>query len=264
MGNRPKRKVVLIIVEGKSDREALKQSISELYDLFDPEIEVFFQIMRKDKVEKGGDVTSTYYIDRSGEEHWIHPNNIEDAIYELFLRDFFDEQKLYPKDLSEIIHIVDVDGAFIPDENVVYDDTLSEDTSPFYTENNIRCLDVDRIKKRNRQKRENLEYLYGLSTIKVKQKSIKYSIYYFSTNMDHFLHNDANLDYRQKVILAENFAACYEDPEEFVKFFKTHSSNISDLNYKESWEHLKHGLNSLSSLTNINLLLTNLLGKSNQ
>ena len=51
MGNRPKRKVVLVLVEGKSDREALGQAISALYDQIDPEIQVYFQIMRKDKEE---------------------------------------------------------------------------------------------------------------------------------------------------------------------------------------------------------------------
>ncbi len=31
MGKRPKRKIVLFLVEGKSDREALQLAISELY-----------------------------------------------------------------------------------------------------------------------------------------------------------------------------------------------------------------------------------------
>ena len=32
MGKRPKRKIVLFLVEGKSDREALKLDIPALYD----------------------------------------------------------------------------------------------------------------------------------------------------------------------------------------------------------------------------------------
>lgn len=41
MGKRPKRKIVLFLVEGKSDREALKLAISELYEQIDDDIEVF-------------------------------------------------------------------------------------------------------------------------------------------------------------------------------------------------------------------------------
>lgn len=39
MGKRPKRKIVLFLVEGKSDREALQLAIPELYDEIDEEIE---------------------------------------------------------------------------------------------------------------------------------------------------------------------------------------------------------------------------------
>ena len=40
MGKRPKRKIALFLVEGKSDREALKLAIPELYDQIDEDIEV--------------------------------------------------------------------------------------------------------------------------------------------------------------------------------------------------------------------------------
>ena len=32
------------------------------------------------------------------------------------IEDFFDEMKILPKDITEIIHLVDIDGAYIPDE----------------------------------------------------------------------------------------------------------------------------------------------------
>ena len=59
MGKRPKRKIVLFLVEGKSDREALQLAIPELYDEIDEDIEVYFPIIRKEEEEKGGDITST-------------------------------------------------------------------------------------------------------------------------------------------------------------------------------------------------------------
>lgn len=147
MGKRPKRKIVLFLVEGKSDREALQLAIPELYDEIDEDIEVYFPIIRKEEEEKGGDITSTNYENKQGKHYWVHPSNIEEAIYELFLDDFFDKEKILPKDISEIIQIVDTDGAYIPDECVVLDSSLSEEDSPFYKDDKIACLDVDKIVK---------------------------------------------------------------------------------------------------------------------
>ena len=101
-GKRPKRKVVLFLVEGQSEINALKPAISALYDSIDPEIEVFFPTIVEDGCDKRGDITSKY---------GIVPDVIEGCIYKLFLKTFFDAEKLYPKDVSEIIQIVDLDGA---------------------------------------------------------------------------------------------------------------------------------------------------------
>lgn len=100
MGKRPKRQIVLFLVEGKSDRKALQLAIPELYDRIDENIEVFFPTMVEDEEEKGGDITSKIQV-------W--PRNIEEKIYELFLKNFFDEQKIMPKDITEIVQIVDMD-----------------------------------------------------------------------------------------------------------------------------------------------------------
>ena len=42
MGKRPKRQVILFLVEGDSERLALKNRIAEFYDAIDETIEVFF------------------------------------------------------------------------------------------------------------------------------------------------------------------------------------------------------------------------------
>ena len=47
MGKRPKRKIVLFLVEGKSDQEALQLAIPELYDEIDEDIVFYFHIIRK-------------------------------------------------------------------------------------------------------------------------------------------------------------------------------------------------------------------------
>ena len=260
MKKRPKRKIVLFLVEGRSERKALEIAISELYDQVDENIEVFFPIIRTKKEERGGDITSTFYLDKLGRKHWIHPNNIEDAIYYMFLEDFFDENKIMPKDITEIVHIVDTDGAFISEDMVqLCDKNLDK---PFYTGNEIKCTNVESIRNRNAQKSNNLNYLIGCNTIKIKQKTVPYSIYYFSCNLDHFLHNSQNLDDKMKCSLANNFARDYIGiPEEFVKKISNDPRAIHGMNYAESWEYIQQGNNSLQRHTNINLLLEKLLEK---
>ena len=58
MGKRPKRKIVLFLVEGKSDREALQLAIPELYDEIDAEIS-HLQIMRINKESITGYILAT-------------------------------------------------------------------------------------------------------------------------------------------------------------------------------------------------------------
>ena len=74
MGKRPKRKIVLFLVEGKSDREALKLAIPELYDQIDEDIEVYFPVIRREDEEKGGDITTSRYTDKQGKNYWVHPS----------------------------------------------------------------------------------------------------------------------------------------------------------------------------------------------
>lgn len=251
MGKRPKRRIVLFLVEGKSDREALQLAIPELYDQIDENIEVFFPTMVEDENEKGGDITSKYDV-------W--PRNIEDKIYQFFLRDFFDKEKILPKDINEIIQIVDMDGVYVSDEMVCNGSNPKGEDRPYYTEKAILTERVDGIIKRNSHKRENLDYLSTHDTIKVKQKKVKYSVYYFSSNLDHFLHNNANMDYSKKISEADSFARKYiGDVEGFVKCITEDPGAASGMNYQESWDFIKKiGPNSLQRHTNLNILLNDL------
>ena len=251
MGKRPKRQIVLFLVEGKSDREALQLAIPELYDQIDENVEVFFPVMVEDEEEKGGDITSKIKV-------W--PRNIEEKIYEFFLKDFFNEQKIMPKDITEIVQIIDMDGAYVSDDMICDGDTQTGEDRPYYDENTIITKRVEGIIKRNAHKRENIDYLSSLSTIKVKQKTVKYSIYYFSSNLDHFLHHDANLDYRKKRELADSFARSYiGNVEGFIKQMTDDSDAVCGMDYKQSWDFIKtEGPNSLQRHTNLSILLSSL------
>ncbi len=262
MGKRPKRKIVLFLIEGKSDREALQITIPELYDQIDENIEVFFPIMRdvqkNAEDEAGGDITSKIIPNKGA----VKPENIEINIYEYFLRNFFDEQKILPKDVSEIIQIVDIDGVYVPDDAVSEGKNPNGTDKTYYGTNSIICSNTRNIIKRNEYKRENLDYLSSLNTIKVRQKSPCYSVYYFSCNLDHFLHNSANLDHTLKTSLAEKFARNYiGNPEGFANAISNDPDAATGMDYAESWNFIKEGLNSLQRHTNLNILLDKLVSE---
>ena len=166
-GQRPKRKVVLILVEGQSEINALKPTLSALYDSIDKEIEVFFPTIIEDDLEVRGDITSKI---------GITPEVIEGCIYKLFLKNFFDKEKLYPKDITEIIQIVDLDGAYIQNCQIVNGENPSGYKKPYYCENQIITNDVSGIIERNERKRNNLNYLSSISQITLKSKKPQYSV----------------------------------------------------------------------------------------
>lgn len=255
-GKRQKRKVVLFLVEGQSEINALKPAISALYDSIDPEIEVFFPTIVEDGCDTRGDITSKY---------GISPDVIEGCIYKLFLKTFFDVEKLYPKDVTEIIQIVDLDGAYIPDEQVKYGENPKGEDKPYYYDNVISTTDVESIVQRNKRKRENLDYLSSISEIQMKSKRPKYSVFFFSSNLDHFLYGDANLSIRDKTIKAGEYAARYDlDPDGFVSAIKATPGALLEMDYEQSWQFIKKGDNSIKRYSNINLLLERLINGAEQ
>ena len=254
-----KRKVYVFIVEGISDSNALSISISELYDQIDDTSTVYFRSMKGNKEnDNGGDITSAGF-EENGTMNWVRAKNIEDNIYFYILADFFDTEKINPEDITKIIHIVDTDGAYIPDSKVIYNPDLPLDHNIKYYDDRIECLNIDQIKARNRQKKENLIYLSRCPTIRICNTDIPYSVYFFSCNLDHFLHNNANLPKNQKTKMADDFSDKYlDDLDGFIDFFMNDTDSLHNMSYRETWDYLKEDDNSLRRHTNINILLQEL------
>lgn len=247
MGKRPPKRIVLFLVEGKSDEEALFVPMSRLFDELDESIEVYF-LRLEDEKQTDGDITSKY---------GIKPDNIERLIDQLFVRPFLKLNGFYSKDVLEIFHIVDIDGVYVDDVDVVQDDTCDK---TLYLDR-IYTNKVDDILERNFRKKSNIEHLLSLNQIKIDSKKRDYSIYYFSCNMDHFLHNDANLITRDKIQKAEDFSAKVSDSQEFINQFDENNLIGKDMDYLESWKFLKCDSNSLKRACNINVMLQHILKK---
>lgn len=126
------RKIVLVIVEGPSDETALGVALSQLFD----RDKVYIHIMHGDITSRKG-VQSSNIISKLGNE----------------IRKYANSQHYKAKDFKQIIHIVDADAVFIPDEKIIEDESAKE---ILYQSDGIHTQKPDEIIERNLQKKENL------------------------------------------------------------------------------------------------------------
>lgn len=263
MKNKPHNKNVVVIVEGKSDLKAFEVVLPELYECVDESYQVFFTRVLEDDILKSGDITS---------KRGITPNNIEGLINKLLVGPVLARQKIYARDIDEIIHLVDMDGAYIPDDCITECSPEFNGGKYFYGEDGISAPSVDDVRERNQRKRDNMDALIGISedvfhvhqnpeNPRSKQSKVPYFVYYFSSNLDHFLQGDPNLlDPRKKIAGGEKFALEYgKDPEAALNRLLNDPDAAGDLTYAESWEFIRQrNLNSIHRHTNIDLLIKRL------
>ena len=271
--------IVVFLVEGESDRIALEIPLANIITEMHPDYYVKFLLQHKyvskdgnefdceeetdndndyiaeDIYVIGGDITSSPFIT---------PEKIELKITNRFIKPAEIAEGLYPKRIAKVIQIVDLDGAYISDERVVSFTAGKEgNNKPYYNTKDtvIETDNIEGIVARNERKRRNLDYLVSLSTkgIKIKTKTIPYEIYFFASNLDHFINNDANVE-RGKKQLADKFLRRHGlDVDDFSEFFFDDSGSIGKLGYYESWNKIREGDNSLGRFTNIDFLIRKLM-----
>ena len=220
-----RKKIVFVIVEGPTDNDAL----GLVFEHFFKEKEVYVHIVH-------GDITT-----RAG----INNANILKAVVEE-IKGYASNMHLTSKDFQEIIHIVDMDGAFVDNTKVVEDITKEE---VYYSETEIRTKDKLGIENRNMQKRENLNKM----TAKNKIWNIPYSVHYMSCNLDHVLYNKLNSTDEEKEQDAFDFAKRFEeDLQGFLKFISTSDFSVQGT-YVDTWQFIKEETHSLERHTNLGL-----------
>ena len=220
-----RKKIVFVIVEGPSDAEALDTIIERLLD----KDTVHVHIVHGDLTTENG-VTSSNIINRVVDE----------------VRSYTASNPFTKNDFKEIIHIVDTDGAYIPDENVVEESTA---TRAIYSPAQIKTCNVANIVQRNHQKASNLNKLSSCKEV----WSIPYRVFYMSCNLDHALYGKLNCSNEEKGINAHQFAKKYRsDLPGFLSFISTSDFCVMD-GYKGSWNFIKEDLHSLERHTNLGL-----------
>ena len=221
-----RKKIIFVIVEGPSDEEALGVILNRIYD----SNAVYVHIMHKDITTEFVDAPNKNIITMIGDE----------------IRGYANANHFKKTDFKAIIHLVDTDGAFIPDEGVIEDASA---VKPYYTTENIRTCNKASIESRNKRKRENINRLCDRRKI----WDVPYSVFYMSCNLDHVLYNKLNISNDEKEHYAYKFAKTYKDKiPQFLDFIKNSAFSVVT-GYNESWDFIKTGLHSLERYTNIGI-----------
>lgn len=219
------KKVVIFIVEGQTDKRTLEKIFKKIYRNKNMHYEV-----------TDGDITTN---DK------ININNVENEIFNL-INAYLKDQKLKVSDVWQIVHIFDMDGAYIPDDNII-----EGSSSKFvYSTTNISCNNIEKVKERNSKKRTIMDYLLKVSTI----RNIPYKCYYLSSNLEHALYDKLNLSEEEKRDYADDFYDMFLDKEIlFVEFLNKVVVNGVPDSFPSSWRYIKEELHSLERHTNLNL-----------
>lgn len=220
-----RRKIVFVIVEGPSDDAALGILLSKIYD----KDSVYVHIMH-------GDITA---------QTGVTPSNIISKVGNC-VRQYAAQNHYRQTDFKEIVHIVDMDGSYIPNSAIVED---AKAVKPIYSVTEIRTADPIGIIDRNVRKQENINRLKSTKQI----WKLSYGIYYMSCNLDHALYGKLNSTDEEKEADAYQFAKKYRnDISGFLNYIKNSEFSVGP-DYKKSWDYISEGLHSLERHTNLGI-----------
>ena len=223
----PKKKVVLFIVEGFNDQTALAVSLEKLLT----SESVKFAITE-------GDITSDYFGKSIAAK-------VGDCI-----KKHCDEYKFKIGDFAEAVLLVDMDGAYIGAESIMQKDGC---TAPFYDSSIIFHAKPELLRKTQVQKQINLNHLTALPRV---CRTIPFSVYFFSCNLDHVICGNANLTQKEKSAAADEFQKRFHsDLAGFLNFFHDESISVCQT-YEESWTYIKKDQNSLKRCSNLHIFLS--------
>lgn len=223
-----RKKIVLFIVEGISDKESLELLLTELIE---DNNQVIFELTH-------GDITSHGSTNGS---------NIKNKIVDIIKGG--GKRKFKPTDYKEIIHLVDMDGAFISEDNIYLDKSLDKF---IYNNEGIYANNIENVIIRNKRKQDVLNVL---SSTNIIYNSIPYRTFYFSTNLEHVLHNKIEIKERFKRKYAEKFQDRYiKDLEGFIDFMCKSDFSVKE-GYERSWDFIKENNNSIKRYSNFNIIL---------
>ncbi|MCF0225024.1 MAG: hypothetical protein HUK20_12210, partial [Fibrobacter sp.] len=175
------------------------------------------------------------------------PAEIKKILFEQ-VKTYCSREKISPKDIIKVVHLVDTDGAFVPNDAV---EENASTKNVIYEQNKIIAKSKKSIESRNKCKSDILKRLSTMPLL----NNMDYCIYYLSRNLEHVLHNRADdVSDIEKKMLSEKFDDEFaDDLDGFLEFIKDEAFAVP-CNYRESWEFIGQGCNSLKRYSNLHLL----------
>lgn len=237
-----RKKVILFLVEGTSEQDALVTPFSQYL---------------KEKVRVEGeafycDVTTVSMFPKSARTFVVR-SNVKETV-RTFVLDQIERKHTYTwQDLVQIIHIVDTDGAFIPDDRVLANEDL--DSIVYYSDHIEHAHPADII-ERNHVKAAAIRTLAFAGELVYRRRAVPYRLFFMSRNLEHALFGIGNnVDDATKERLSRAFAeACRDNPQMLVERLRAPGTRVQG-DYKETWGYIQEGVHSLERGTNLALLL---------
>ena len=155
-------------------------------------------------------------------------------------------QRIIPSDVKKIIHIIDTDGTFIPEDSIIE----TEDGKVLYFDESMHYFDRAFLVGRNRKKARIIRKLLATRQI----DNIPYELLFASCNMDHLLFNDRNPLPNAKGENALVFSGKCKSRVDLQNSVFAEGICASGT-LADSWNMIQKKYNSLARHTNINLLL---------
>jgi len=226
-----KKKVVLLIVEGSCEEVLLYNRLRSLFEQHN----IRFHIQR-------GDIL--YDLDKPKEPIAFVIDNA--------VKEFMIKSKFRSDDIFCVVHIIDMDGCFIPEEAILIEETQKELT--VYHTDRISVpheKQKQQIAVRNVVRSRNINEMRAL--VKILSGEINYRMYYFSRNLEHVLFENPNPEKGGKFPEVERFIEQLEIPiEEFLQDSMPQLKGIDP--YSESWKRITVETASLQKFSNVPLL----------
>ncbi len=218
------KKVIVFIVEGPSDEAALGSVMKEYF----ANEEVQFVVVH-------GDITLRDYVSA---DTVLNKINTQVELVK-------NRYRYRQEDFLKIIHIVDMDGVYIPKEDI----KLADVKEVRYYTDYIEAKNPKAVVKRNKLKAAVLFKLRKTNSI----HNVPYRIYYNSCNLEHVLYDELkNFSDEEKEELSDDFAERYEGKvDEFIKFISDTSIAVPGT-YQNTWDFIEKGKNSVCRHTNMN------------
>lgn len=179
--------------------------------------------------------------------------NMEKVIAKLINADI-ERRHVYTKnDVTAVVQILDLDGAFVPDGHVIQDE---EPGKRRYTESGILTPNAAETIRQNHEKQKNIRSLISMENIRLGRKDVPFRPFYMSRNLEHVLWDEEQqLEAGDKSAYAKRaFRRYMKHPEELLALLRSQEVMHGFESFEESWDWPQADDNSLARGSNLGLL----------